>query len=128
MTSAIGGLTRFGRYGGVGVGTNLGLYALFLLLVWAGLSPVPVSGLCYVLGVAMSYLLNRRWTFASRGSHQQDLPRFMIAYGVGLIVTLVSMRLLILPLGPELAQLTTISITAATIFVALILLRFGRTD
>ena len=71
MTAASTDMQRFSRYAIVGVGSNLTLYVLFLGLVWIGLAPVLVSGLCYVLGVLISYLLNRFWTFSS-----QSLPRF----------------------------------------------------
>ncbi|MFV0359657.1 GtrA family protein [Tropicimonas sp.] len=121
------GLGRLGRYGAVGILTNVTLYLLFLLLVRLGLPPVPVSGLCYLLGVTMSYLLNRRWTFVSQASHRQDLPRFLAAYGVGLAVTLLSMTVLLIWTGPALAQFLTIGISAAAIYATLHVLKFGQT-
>ena len=88
--------------------------------------PVVASGLCYVAGVSLSYLVNRRWTFASRTSHSRDLPRFVASYGVGLLVTFLSMTILIRVLSPALAQLLTIGITAMSIYLSLRLLRFGE--
>ena len=126
MTAASTDMQRFSRYAIVGVGSNLTLYVLFLGLVWVGLAPVLVSGLCYVLGVLISYLLNRFWTFSSQKGHGHDLPRFLAAYGLGLLVTLIAMSLLVTPLGPALAQALTIVLTALTIYSALTLLRFGR--
>ncbi|WP_312887514.1 GtrA family protein [Microvirga arabica] len=112
----------------MGAVTNLSLYVLFLLLVWAGGAPLLISALCYVLGVIMSYLLNRRWTFASRSSHSHDLPRFLLAYGIGLGTTLVSMNLLINLLRPAIAQILTIGVTALSIYASLYLMRFGQPD
>ncbi len=120
------GLRRFGRFGVVGLASNAGLYAGFLGLVWLGVVPLAASALCYVLGVIFSYLLNRRWTFASRSSHGRDLPRFLASYGVGLGVTLASMSVLVPLLGPAAAQLLTIAITAVSIYLFLHILRFGR--
>lgn len=126
MTGAVGQISRLGRYGIVGAGTNLSLYLLFLLFVWGGTPPVFTSGMCYVLGVAMSYLLNRHWTFASTTTHRRDLPRFILAYGVGLAVTLVAMTFLVAPLGAAVAQIVTIVLAALSIFSTLMLLRFGQ--
>lgn len=117
---------RLVRYGLLGVGSNIALYLLFLLLVWAGVAPIVASGLCYILGVAISYFGNRRWTFASRSRHSRDLPRFLLAYGVGMGVTLASMFILLRLLGPAVAQLLTIGIAALSIYVVLHILRFGE--
>ncbi len=116
---------RAGRYITVGLVTNVTLYLLFLGLVILGLPPVGVSAACYLLGVALSYLLNRRWSFRSAAGHRHDLPRFLAAYGAGLAVTVLAMSLLAGPLGPALAQLLTIAIAALTIYSALRLLGFG---
>ncbi len=119
-------INRLARYGLVGLFTNGSIYLLFLAMIWTGIYPVLASGLCYGLGVALSYLLNRRWTFNSQGKHRQDLPRFVLAYGVGLLVTLVSMWGLIRVMAPELAQLVTVGVTAISIYTCLCALRFGQ--
>lgn len=118
-------ITRIRRYLTVGLFTNVSLYLLFLALVWAGLPAVGVSVFCYGLGVGMSYVLNRRWSFESQASHLHDLPRYLFAYGGGLGTTVISMNVLVDPLGPALAQLLTIGLAAGTIFGMLSLLRFG---
>lgn len=126
MTETRSEIGRLARYGLVGLFTNGSIYLLFLAMIWTGMYPVLASGLCYGLGVALSYLLNRRWTFNSKGKHRQDIPRFLLAYGVGLIVTLVSMWGLIQIMVPELAQLVTAAITAGSIYTSLRILRFGH--
>lgn len=118
-------MKRIGRFSIVGIGVNASLYLLFLALVWTGLPAVAVSAFCYVLGVGMSYVLNRRWSFESRADHRQDLPRFLTAYGSGLVVAITSISLLVGPFGPALAQLVTIAAAAATTFGMLHVLRFG---
>lgn len=118
-------LRRFARYGIVGLGTNLSLYLLFLLLLRLAVSPITAAGICYVLGVAMSYLLNRRWTFASTDTHLRDLAKFFCAYGLGLVSTMLTITLLLLWLPPELAQILNIGITAIVIYGCLRVLRFG---
>lgn len=116
---------RFSRYGIVGIATNLLNYLIFLLFLRLGIPAVVAAGLCYGLGVALSYLLNRRWTFASTDRHRRDLPKFLLAYGVGFVTTLVTITLLLRWLPAELAQILNIGITAVVIYTCLRLLRFG---
>jgi putative flippase GtrA len=118
-------MKRFSRFSIVGLVVNGSLYLLFLALVWAGLPAVGVSAFCYMFGVGLSYVLNRHWSFESRARHGHDLPRFLLAYGTGLVVTMASISILLEPLGPALAQILTIGVAALTIFGALHLLRFG---
>jgi putative flippase GtrA len=117
---------KFKKYGIVGIGTNVINYIIFLGMIWANIEPVLASGLCYVLGVTMSYYFNRRWTFQSKSSHRQDILRFLFAYGTGFILTIVSMNILTVLLHPEIAQILTICIIAVCIYIALHCLKFGE--
>ena len=121
-------LSRLLRYGFVGLATNGALYLVFIALLRLGVGPTVAAGLCYALGVALSYLLNRRWTFASDASHGRDLPRFLLAYGIGLVSTMATITLLLRWLRPELAQLLNIAITALVIYASLRLARFGQRE
>lgn len=116
---------RLSRYGIVGLATNLLLYVLFLLLIGLDVSAVTAAGLCYVTGVCISYFLNRKWTFGSGASHGRDLPKFLLAYGIGLCSTLVTIGILIRWLPPELAQILNVGLTAMVIYASLLALRFG---
>ena len=89
------------------------------------MQPVAAAGICYVLGVAMSYLLNRRWTFASTDSHWRDIAKFLCAYGLGLVSTMLTLSLLLRVLPPASAQILNIAITAIVIYGCLRMLRFG---
>ena len=73
-------------------------------------------------------MLNRRWTFASDDSHLRDLPKFALAYGIGLVSTLLTIAMLTLWMSPELAQLLNVAITALIIYGSLRLFRFGEQD
>lgn len=121
-------LGRLLRYGIVGLTTNGALYLAFIALLRLGVGPTVAAGLCYVLGVALSYALNRRWTFASEASHGRDLPRFLLAYGIGLASTMATITLLLRWLRPELAQVLNIGITALVIYASLRLVRFGQRE
>lgn len=113
------------RYGLVGIISNLMVYCVFVALIWASVPPVWAAAMCYVLGLTVSYLINRRWSFESTASHRSDLLRFLLAYGVGLVATLVFISMLTLVFRPEIAQVINIVLTAVVIYVCLRVLRFG---
>lgn len=114
------------RYGIVGLVTNALLYGLFVVLIRLGLSAVLSAAVCYAFGITLSYLLNRRWSFESRASHRQDLPRFLLSHGVGFGATMVFISVLTRWLAPEIAQILNIGLTAITIYLSLRLFRFGQ--
>ena len=114
------------RYGMVGLFTNTLLYMLFLVLIRLELSAVLSASVCYVFGITLSYLLNRRWSFESAAPHRQDLPRFLLSYGVGFGATIIFITVLTRWLAPEIAQILNIALTAITIYLSLRLFRFGQ--
>lgn len=116
------------RYGLVGLGSNLVVYCVFVLLIWGAVPPVWAAALCYVLGLSISYLANRRWSFESTAGHRSDLVRFFMAYGVGLVSTLVFISVLTLFLRPEIAQVINVGLTAIVIYTALRQFRFGQEE
>jgi putative flippase GtrA len=117
---------RFMRYGVVGATSTALLYVVFLALVEASIDPVVAAGACYPPGVALSYLGNRRFTFASQQTHRSDLPRFLIAYGAGFISTLGVLATALIWMAPALAQLVNIAVTPIVIYSTMRLVGFGR--
>jgi len=122
---AVEELRKISRFGAIGLGSNALLYVAFLALLHVGLSPVISAGICYITGVALSYVLNRGWTFRSSSAHRHDLPRFFLAYAVGFVSTLCTITALLYFLEPELAQILNIAITALVVYTSLRALRFG---
>lgn len=114
------------RYATVGVVSNGVLYLLFVLLIWAGMQAPVTAALCYVLGLALSYLLNRRWSFESAATHRRDLPRFLFSYGAGFLATMVFIVLLTRWMRPEFAQILNVGLTAMVIYLCLRLTGFGK--
>lgn len=126
MTRVRTEIVRLSRYGAVGIVTNVSLYLAFLILFYAGTPAVAASAICYVAGVTLNYLLNRRWTFQSQADHRRDMLKFLLAYGIGFGVTMICMTYLTRWTAAELAQILTIGITAITIYLSLRLFQFGQ--
>ncbi len=72
-----------GKYVLVGVvNTLVTLAAIFLLSRAAGADYRAANAVGYGLGLACSYVLNRRWTFASRGAVAPQVAKFLACFGV----------------------------------------------
>jgi len=112
---------QLSSYALVGVVASLAHYAVLVALVEAaGFDPIPGALCGYVVGGVISYLLNRRHTFASERPHEEASWRFGLVAGLGFCLTYALMALLVRRLGlPYLpAQVaTTIAIMFVTFFV-----------
>ena len=123
---AQGHAARFGRYGIVGIASNLFCFLVFLGLIAMNVRPVLASGMVYILGLTISYIANRSWSFRSTSGHRQDLPRFLISYGIGLVFSMASMWVLIMGMHPAIAQIITTLLAAVVIYSCLTLFKFGQ--
>ena len=69
------------RFAGVGlINTLLCLAVIFALKALAGVGDVPANIAGYALGLACSFLLNRRWTFAHTDHPLPALLRFLLVF------------------------------------------------
>lgn len=116
---------RLTKYGVVGIITNVIAYIAFVVFVKFSMAPVLASGVVYLLGMVVNYNLNRRWTFKSTNSHRHDMPRFVLAYGIGLVMTVLTMSILQHIISPYLAQIVAVVVAAISIFATLSLVAFS---
>ena len=130
MTPGNNELRRLLRFGTIGVASNALVYAAFLVQLQLAVPPLWAAATCYAAGVAVSYVGNRAWSFESAAPHRADLPKFLLAHGIGIVSTLVVLNVLLGWLRPELAQLLNIAVTAIVTYASLASLGFGtaRTD
>ena len=79
-----------------GINTLLTLAAIFLLSRAAGADYRLANAVGYGLGLLSSFVLNRLWTFRSRGAVAPQVLKFLVVFGVcyavqfGLLVLMVS--------------------------------------
>ena len=83
-----GGLSTVVYYGGV-----------FVLVELLHVDPVTSAAAATALVVATSYLVNRRWVFASDRAHASALPRFVAASLLSLAINAGLMHLVVRVLG-----------------------------
>ena len=80
----------------VGGATTACQYVVLTLLVeLLHVKADVASPIGYGIGAAVSYVMNRFWTFKSDLPHAQSLPRFIVMIGVGLLLSFVMMHVLV---------------------------------
>lgn len=87
-------LRQFSRYVTIGAVTNLLLYGAYLLLTALGIAPELAMTATYIAGVALSFHLNRTWTFESGVPYMRTLRRFMALYASGYAINWLGLALL----------------------------------
>lgn len=74
------------RYGLVGIGSNLTIYCIYLLITQHGIEPKIAMTLTYMLGVTIGFICNRKWTFSHDGNLFRTLARYLFAHLLGYLL------------------------------------------
>lgn len=87
-------MKQFSRFVAVGVfNTILGYGVIFSCSYLAGMSPELSNAVGYTVGLILSYILNRNYTFSSRQSRRGEIIRFLsifvFAYALNFIALLI---------------------------------------
>lgn len=96
------------RFAAVGAATTTLDFALFVLLVTA-IPAAPANVLSYSCGIALSYVLNRSWTFGVDGNALQAL-KFAVATFTGLALSTLLVAALVQVLPPAAAKLVSVPV------------------
>jgi putative flippase GtrA len=109
---------QFWRYGVVGVGSNLLLYACYILLTRWGMRPKLAMTMLYAVGTAQTFIFNKHWSFRNTGPAATQLRRYVLAYCFGYALNLAGLLLLVDILGwaHEVAQGILIVLNALVLF------------
>jgi putative flippase GtrA len=112
-------LAQWARFATVGAGNTVLSWCTYALLVYAGLHYLLASGLAFALGAVNSYVLNRRWTFASDGRRAPEALRFAVVQGAGLGLNLGLLYVLVHDLGVHhlVAQVLVFPVASAATFL-----------
>ncbi|MDN4641424.1 GtrA family protein [Agreia sp. PsM10] len=109
------------RFGALGVANNLLAYGLFAVMTIAGVPAIAAASITYALGMIVSYVGNRSFTFAHAGSARRSVVRFLVvnAVGYGINVAILAIFVEHLEFDPLLVQLAAIVLVAGFIFVSM---------
>ena len=113
------GLPSLLRYGLVGVGANILLYLGYLALTHVAIGHKIAMTLMFLTGVAITFVLNRGWSFQVQHPAPGALMRYCITYAAGYVVNLAGLMLLVDGLGfrHDVVQAVLIVAVAALMFV-----------
>jgi putative flippase GtrA len=93
---------QFLRYAGAGaVGTAAHYLVLVVLVQGAGIGVVAASTAGAIVGAAINYVLNYRYTFASRQPHARALYRFALVALAGILLNAVVVAAMLALAGPH---------------------------
>jgi putative flippase GtrA len=88
-------LGQWVRFTVVGAWNTLLSWCVYAVLVHFGLPYLLASSLAFALGAVNSYVLNRRWTFASAERRAPQALRFTVVQGIGLGLNLCLLYVLV---------------------------------
>ncbi len=114
-------LQKISRFIVVGIISNGIGYGVYLLITWLGVPYKIAMTLLYCVGVTMSYLGNKKFTFADTQAIRMTIIKFLMAYIVGYIVQYVILYVLVdrLMIFHAYAQLVGAIVVAGYLFIAL---------
>lgn len=108
------------RFGAVGiVNTAIGLTAIYTLMFFFGAGPALANVVGYAIGLAVSFALNRVWTFNSTQPVARVLPKYLLTaaacylLNLGAVVTCTAY----LSANPYLAQLVGVGLYTVCMFL-----------
>lgn len=107
------------RYIIVGVASNTIAYLLYLVLTQLGVGHKAAMSCIYVIGAAINFYLNRKWTFRAVQSVRAGLARYLVAIALGYLLNLAWLYLFVDLLGwqHELVQAAAIVVIAIYFFM-----------
>jgi len=83
----------------VGLASNTVLYGLYIALTRIGAEPKLAMTLLYAVGVAQTFVFNKRWSFRQVGLHTPAFARYCAAYALGYAINFVGLLVLVDRLG-----------------------------
>ena len=106
---------RLTRYALVGALNTAITFAVFSVLVLAGVGYAAALVIGYAAGLASGYTLNRRWTFAVAHEPRRQVPRYLVVQGAGLLANLAVLVALV-----EVARLPALAAQAVALVTVLV--------
>ena len=108
------------RYGLIGVSNNVLLYLGYLILTRNGLGTKTAMSIAYLLGICISFIGNKNWTFDHYGDYKRSTLRYAGIQASGYFFNFLILSLFVDRLGfpHEWVQLVAIFVIAGYLFIA----------
>lgn len=112
--------TELIRYGVVGIISNASSYLLFLLITHYGLEPKLAMTLLYLLGLIISFVGNRNWTFSHKGGLLKAGSKYLLAHACGYLINLSILLILVDRFGFAYQWVQALAIVIVAVFLFII--------
>jgi len=86
---------QFLRYAVVGLMSNAIIYAIYIVLTYLGTGPKLAMSLLYSVGVLLTFVVNKKWSFRFGGAAAPALLRYATAYAVGYVLNFLALLFLV---------------------------------
>lgn len=113
-------ILQFGKYALVGITSNLLGYLMYLLVtIW--LDPKVAISILYFVGIGVSYIGNKNFTFSQTRNHSYTRIRYFALYLIGYLLNLILIYWLVDLLGfpHQYVQFFLIFVVAILLFLGL---------
>ncbi|MBB4571688.1 GtrA family protein [Rhizobium leucaenae] len=107
------------RFGVVGLAnTSIGLLTIYATIYFLGSPPLAANAIGYAIGFAISFVLNRRWTFEDTLSISHVLPRYFLAAASSYILNFIAVFICLhyFNVNPYFSQLVGIALYTISMF------------
>lgn len=120
---------QFLRYVTVGITTNALGYLVYLLITSYGFEPKRTVSVLYVVGVTISFLGNKKWTFSHQGAVLSTGVKFFVAHFFGYLLNLLLLITFVdrLHYPHQAVQAVAIVVVALFLFVVFRVFVFPKT-
>lgn len=110
---------QFMRYAIVGLASNFVLYMLYLALTALGVGYKSAMTLLYAVGVAQTFIFNKKWSFRHGGNAAGAFTRYAASYAAGYALNLFALWLFVDRMGVPHQIVQGIMIVTLAVFLFL---------
>lgn len=110
---------QLARYAVIGVASNSTIYVIYLLATYYGLGHKTAMTITYVIGLSVSFIGNKKWTFSHNGDSLSAVFRYVMAHLMGYFLNFLILFVFVDKLGyaHQWVQALGIIVVAGFLFV-----------
>lgn len=107
------------RFVFVGILNTIVGYGAFFILLYLTIHYILALIISSVIGIAHSYIWNRKWTFKSRGNVRKESSKFITVYGIAFVMNLIILAIFVekLRFDPKIGQIFALGIVTIISFL-----------
>ncbi len=93
-------------------------YGVYFILLYFNIYYILALLISSVIGIAHSFIWNKKWTFKSKGDVWKESLRFISVYGIAFLINLVILAIFVekMMFNPKIAQLLALGVVSIISF------------